>query len=369
MFFLHILALIKKEFLTLFKDPKSRFVVIGPPIIQLIVFGYACTYDLKNANIVILNHDKGHLSRELIDRFKNSDVFRVIKEVDDEREITPLIDSKDALMALNIHSDFTKNLLNGESAPLQVIIDGRNSNTAATALNYTRTIVKGFIAKWLDKKDIKLPMNLEIRPWHNPNLDSQWFMVTGLVGQLTLVVTIMVTALTIARERETGTFDQLLVTPLRPVEILIGKAVPGLLIGLFEGSFIVFLAVFWFKIPLEGHLWTLYLGLLFYLMAVIGVGLTISSLAVTQQQALMGAFIFIVPSVVLSGFTTPIANMPQIMQDISILNPVRHFMVILRGVFLEGSELEVLLPSLWPMLFLGVTNLCIATWLFKRRIY
>jgi len=369
MFFLHILALIKKEFLTLLKDPKSRFVIIGPPIIQLIIFGYACTYDLKNANIIIFNQDKGHLSRELIDRFRSSDVFRVIKDVNDESEIAPLLDSRDALMAINIHRDFTKKLIAGESAPLQVIIDGRNSNTAMSALNYTRTIVKDFIEKWLDKKDIKLPVNLEIRPWYNPNLDSQWFMVTGLVGQLTLVVTIMVTALTIARERESGTFDQLLVTPLRPIEILIGKAVPGLIIGIFQGSLIVFLAVFWFNIPLEGHLWTLYLGLLFYLMAIIGVGLMISSLAVTQQQALMGAFIFIVPSVVLSGFTTPIANMPVWMQDISFLNPVRHFMVILRGVFLEGSELDVLLPSLWPMLMLGIINLSIATWLFKRRIY
>jgi ABC-2 type transport system permease protein len=189
------------------------------------------------------------------------------------------------------------------------------------------------------------------------------------VGLLTLVVTTLVTALSVAREREQGTFDQLLVTPFRPVEILIGKALPGFIIGFFEATLIIVLATLWFQVPLRGSLLTLYVGLFCFLLSTIGMGLMISSLAVTQQQGLLGAFLFLVPSITLSGFATPIANMPHWVQQITYLNPTRYLLVILRGVFLEGAPLPSLVHQFWPMAIIGIANLALAARLFRHRLY
>ncbi len=212
------------------------------------------------------------------------------------------------------------------------------------------------------------PAHLEIRAWYNANLESRWFIVPGIIGLLTLVVTLLVTALSVAREREQGTFDQLLVTPLRPVEILIGKALPGFIIGTAEATVIILITVFWFGVPLRGHIMTLYTGLFLFILSAIGIGLMISSLAVTQQQGLMGAFLFMVPAIILSGFTTPIANMPVVVQKITLLDPLRYFMVVIRGVFLENTPFHLLIGQYWPMAIIGFVNLIVAAWLFRHRI-
>jgi len=213
------------------------------------------------------------------------------------------------------------------------------------------------------------PARLVTRAWFNPNLESRWFIVPGIAGLLTLVVTMLVTALSIAREREQGTFDQLLVTPYRPVEILMGKALPGFIIGTFEATVIILAAVFWFRVPLLGSLIALYTGVALFLLSAVGVGLMISSLAVTQQQGLLGAFLFLVPAVILSGFTTPIANMPRAIQYITLLNPMRYFMVVLRDVFLKGSPFHLLIGQFWPMAAIGIVSLAAAGWLFRHRMY
>jgi ABC-2 type transport system permease protein len=238
------------------------------------------------------------------------------------------------------------------------------------ALNYVRSIVIRFNLDWAESHNLsKPPAQLVVRSWFNPNLESRWFIITGIVGLITLLVTMLVTALSIAREREQGTFDQLLVTPLRPVEILIGKAMPGIIIGLVESSIIITVAVLWFKIPLVGSLLALYTGILLFLMSAVGFGLLISSLAVTQQQGMLGAFLFMVPSILLSGFATPIANMPQIVQDFTLINPMRYFMIILRGVFLEGTPMSLLVHQYWPMALIGLVTLAFAGWLFRHRMY
>jgi ABC-2 type transport system permease protein len=192
--------------------------------------------------------------------------------------------------------------------------------------------------------------------------------VPGIVGLMMLVVTTIVTGLSVAREREAGTFDQLLVTPLRPVEILLGKSVPGILIGLVEGSFILLMVIFWFEIPLRGSLGALYLGVFLFLLSAVGIGLMISSLAVTQQQGILGAFLFLVPAVILSGFATPISNMPEVVQHLTLINPMRYFMVILRGVFLEGDSYALLFNQYWPMAIIAVVTLSLAGWLFRHRM-
>ncbi len=282
----------------------------------------------------------------------------------------PLIDDKRALMVLHIGPRFTRDLLQGRPGAVQLIVDGRNSNTAAIVAGYAREIVTRFSSAWAAARGRPpAPARLRVRAWFNSNLESRWFIVPGIVGLLTLVVTMLVTALSVAREREAGTFDQLLVTPLRPVEILLGKALPGFLIGFVEATLIIVVAVAWFHVPLRGSLAALYLGLFLFLLSSIGVGLMISSISVTQQQGLLGAFLFLVPAIILSGFATPIANMPEIVQKLTLLNPMRYFMVILRGVFLQGNSLAALWPQYWPMAAIGLATMALAGRLFRHRLY
>jgi len=365
-----ILALMIKEFLALLKDKRSRTVLIAPPLMQLIVFGYAATFDLNQVPYAIYNEDPGSASRELLGHFAGSSTFRLVANLQSENQIEPLVDNKRALLVLHIGPHFTRDLLRQRPAPLQVIVDGRNSNTALVLLGYVRTIVTAFNWEWAALHGQPAPpARLNVVAWYNPNLESRWFIVPGIVGLLTLVVTMLVTALSVAREREAGTFDQLLVTPLRPVEILLGKSLPGFIVGLLEGSLIILLAVFWFQVPLRGSLAALYLGLFLFLLSAIGVGLMISSIALTQQQGLFGAFIFLVPAIILSGFATPIANMPPLVQNLTLLNPMRYFMIILRRVFLEGADVSLLWPQYWPMAVIGLINLVLAARLFRHRLY
>jgi ABC-2 type transport system permease protein len=289
--------------------------------------------------------------------------------MDHDAQLAPLIDNRDALIVLRLGQRFTAQLKRGESAPVQVIIDGRNSNTALLALGYLRTIVTDFNIEWAREHGLRgPPATLQVRPWYNENLLSRWFIVPGIVGLLSLVVTIIVTGLSVAREREAGTFDQLLVTPLRPAEILVGKSLPGIIIGLVEGSLILLVVIFWFEVPVRGSLLALYLGMFLFLLSAVGVGLMISSLAVTQQQGILGAFMFLVPAVILSGFATPISNMPTVVQHLTLINPLRYFMVILRGVFLEGDSWTLLVDQYWPMAIIAVVTLSLAGWLFRHRL-
>lgn len=367
---MRILALAVKEFLALLRDPKSRFVIIGPPVVQLLVFGYAATFDLTNVPFAIYSENPGLASRDLIARFRGSPTFEEIATVQADREIAPLIDSRQALLVLHVGPQFGHNIQTNESATVQILVDGRNSNTALLALGYAREIVAEFNQDWARRHGLSTsPARLQVRSWFNPNLSSRWFIVPGIVGLLTLVVTMLVTALSVAREREQGTFDQLLVTPYRPWEILVGKALPGFIIGTLEATLIVLVAAFWFRVPFLGSLTTLYTGVLLFLLSAVGVGLMISSLAVTQQQGLLGAFLFLVPAIVLSGFSTPIANMPPVVQKITLINPLRYFVVILRNVFLEGTPFSLLLDQFWPLAVIGAVTLTLAALLFRRRMY
>ncbi len=368
---LRIYALLIKEFLNLLKDKKSRLVLIVPPLVQLFIFSYAATYDLNQAPIALYNEDGGIASRDLLARFNGAPAFKTVLTIDRQEQITDALDNKKVLLVIHLGQHFSRDLLSGQHpAKVQILLDGRDSNTAQIALGYARTVISDFNLNWARQHHLALPpATLEARAWFNPNLESRWFIVPGIVGLLTLVVTIVVTALSVAREREQGTFDQLLVTPLNPLEILLGKAIPGLIIGIVEVSFIIFMAIAWFKIPLLGSLGGLYLGIVLFVFAVIGVGLMISSLAITQQQGLLGAFLFIVPAVILSGYATPIANMPPLVQDLTLINPLRYFLVILRGIFLEGLRTEELFDQYWPMAIIGLLCLCSAGWLFRRRMY
>jgi ABC-2 type transport system permease protein len=365
-----VLALMRKEFLALLRDKKSRVVVFVPPILQVLVFGYAATFDLKNIPYAIYNEDNAGISRELEAGFNGSPNFQQIARILRHDEIGPLVDKRQALLILHIGPRFGRDLASGKPAVVQIIVDGRNSNTAMLALNYARSIIDSFNNRMRERNGAAgPPAMLETRAWFNPNLESRWFIVPGIVGLLTLVVTLLVTSLSVAREREQGTFDQLLVTPFRPAEILMGKALPGFIIGTAEATVIILVTVFWFRVPLNGSIITLYTGVVLFLFSAIGVGLMISSMSVTQQQGLLGAFLFVVPAVILSGFTTPIANMPQLVQYITLINPMRYFMVVIRGVFLEGTPFSMLLGQFWPMAAIGLFTLLLAGWMFRHRLY
>lgn len=365
-----ILALVRKEFLTLLKDPKSRMVLIVPPMIQLLVFGYAATFDLRHVPYAVLDEDHGLASRELLARFEGSTTFSKVAVLAAETEIAPLVDRRRVLVVVHVGPRFTDELLSGRHAPLQVIVDGRNSNTAMVALNYVRSVVNHFNDEWIAGRGLQgPPARLQMRAWFNPNLDSRWFFIPGIIGMLTLVVTMLVTALTVAREREQGTFDQLLVTPMRPAEILIGKTIPGFVIGIVQATLILLVATLWFEVPFLGSLPAFYAGLALFLLSGVGAGLLISALSATQQQGLLGAFLFMVPAVILSGFATPIANMPEVVQMITLVDPLRYFLVVLRKVFLEGAGFGLLLDQFWPMAAIGAATLILAGWLFRHRMY
>ncbi len=368
--FARILALAIKEFLALLKDKRSRVVIIVPPMVQLIVFGYAASFDLNHVPYAVYDRDGGYAARQLLAGFRGSPNFRLAYHIERESQIAELIDARKVLMVVQVGPRFTAELASGGSAPVQVLVDGRNSNTAQVAQNYAAQIVNDFNDRWShDHGRATYPAHLVTRAWYNPNLESRWFFVSGLVGILTLVVTMMTTAMSVAREREQGTFDQLLVTPMRPVEILIGKSLPGLIIGVLLASAVTTIAVLWFHVPLHGSLPTLYSGIVLFLFAAIGMGLMISSLAVTLQQSLLGSFLFLVPAVILSGFATPIANMPQAVQLLTYANPMRYFLVILRGVFLEGAGFSLLFNQMWPLALIALVTLSIAGWLFRHRMY
>lgn len=364
-----IRALVVKEFLAIWRDRRSRVVLFVPPIVQLLVFGYAATFDVTHIATAIYNEDAGLPARDLIARFEGAPAFDVTTHLSREEQIAELVDPRHVSLVVHIGQDFSRDIRSRQPARVQFIVDGRESNTALIILGYAGAIVADFNRDWARSHGESLPpASLVIRSWFNPNLETRWFFIPGIVAILTLVVTMVVTALSVAREREVGTFEQLLVTPLRPAEILIGKSLPAYVIGLGEATVIVAAAVFWFGIPFRGDLALLYAGLSLYLLAAIGVGLMISSISRTQQQAILGAFLFVVPAVILSGFATPIANMPQAVQDLTLLNPVRYFLIVVRGLFLEGLPAELVVRQLWPMALIAAVSLTSAAWMFRHRM-
>ncbi|MGO9535247.1 MAG: ABC transporter permease [Syntrophobacteraceae bacterium] len=367
--FRRILALIRKELLAILKDPRSRFTVLGPPIIQTLIFGYAATYDLSRVRYAVYDQDRSEASRQFLADMDGSGTFRRVANLRDQREIGPLIDSKTVLIVVQFGQDFERRLLLSQRADVQVIADGRNSNTAGTALNYIGTIADSFNAKWQETHGAPSPPVQTVpRAWYNPNLETRWYMVPGMIGMLTMVQMVIITAMSVAREREQGTFDQLLVTPFRPIEIMIGKSVPSILIGLVQVTMVLILALFWFKIPFQGSLFTLYFGVLLFLIASVGIGLMVSSVAATMQQALLGSFLTIMPFAMLSGLSTPISNMPREVQYVTLLNPVRYVISIIHRVFLEAATFRGIASDMWPLAVIALFSLSIAVWMFRRRL-
>lgn len=366
-----------KEFIQVFRDKRTRFLLFGPPIIQMVLFGYAATFEIYHVPTVVLDLDHSQESRELISHFSSSRYFDVQHRLTDDRQVSDLIDQGKATVGLEIHAGFAQNLRKGETAPLQVIVDATNSNTALIASGYIRQIALGFAHDYqVDRIYRVMPqvleqipsVQLEQRPWYNPDLRSRWFFVPGIIGSLTLVLVVTLTAFAVVREREIGTLEQIMVTPIRPFEFILGKTLPFFLIGLLDVSLIATVGTFWFEVPFRGHLLVLFAGAILFLLSMQGVGLLISTVSSTQQQAMVTGFFFIMPAVTFSGFAFPISTMPMWLQYLTYLNPLRYFLVVLRGTYLKGVGMGILWPQLLLMAALGAILLTIAALRFHKAL-
>jgi ABC-2 type transport system permease protein len=368
--FWRTLNLTWKELLTMFKDRRSRFSLVIPPLLQAIIFGYAASYDLKDVPYAICDQDRSAASHELLAGFDGSGAFRRIAEVGNIARLEPLIDHREALMAIQVPADFERRLSRGQAANVQVIVDGRNSATAGAVLSYAGAIATAFSQRWSDAHGGGggRELNLVTRAWYNPNLITQWQILPSLLGTITLIGITIVTSLSVAREREEGTLDQLLVTPMRPHEVMIGKAVPSLLVGLLQATTLLCAARFWFHIPFAGSYLSLYLALILFLSAAVGIGLLVSAFAATMQQAMLGTFVLVMPFSLLSGMTTPIGNMPQVIQWIVVVNPLRWAIAIVQREFLEGAPFIQLLPLMLPLIVLAIISLSAAVWVYRHRL-
>jgi ABC-2 type transport system permease protein len=369
-----ILALTRKELLTVLKDPRGRFALFFPPIFQCLIFGYAATYDLNDVPYVLLDRDRSAASRDLLAGLDSAGIFHRVANLQSQTDMKAAIDERQALLAIQIDEDFERRLLGGLPAKIQVIADGRNSNTAATALGYIGNIVETFNARWratgvsFSSETAGAGIQVKTRAWFNPNLETRWHMVPSLIGTLTMLQTLLLTAMSVAREREQGTFDQLLVTPFRPVEIMAGKALPSVLVGLVQATNILLVAQLWFRIPFVGSFLHLYAGLSLFLLAAVGIGLLVSAIAATMQQAMLYSFMVMMPFALLSGLTTPLSAMPKALQYLTAVNPLRYAIDIAQRVYLEGADLERLTPDLWPLAMIAVITLTAASWMFRHRL-
>ncbi|APF39420.1 ABC transporter permease [Chelatococcus daeguensis] len=368
MWWTRLKALIVKELLALLRDPKARLILVGPPLVQLLVFSYAATLDVTNIDLVVLDRDAGAASRELVQRLEGAPDFRRVVPVESEAALAAAIDRQEAIAAISIGPTFSRDIAAGVPAKVQVILDGRRSNASQIVAGYISRIIQGLGAEIAVSGRAPPPVDVVARNWFNPNLIYQWFMVPNLVASIALLIGLIVTALSIARERELGTFDQLMVSPLRTHEILIGKVIPPMLVGTVHLTLYVLAAVVVFGVPLRGSIGLLYGSALFYLLSVAGLGLFISALAATQQQAILGAFLLLVPATLLSGFATPIENMPAWLQPVTIVNPLRYFLVIVRGVFLKDLPVAEVVAQTLPLALIAAAALMSAAWLFRRRL-
>ena len=365
-----------KELIQVLRDKRLRITLIFPPIFQLIVFGYAANLDVKNIMTAIRDLDQSADSRDLTSRFMSSKYFKTISYPQTPKEIEALIKKGEITLSLEIPSGFSQKLKKGNTAAIQIIVDGTESNTAMIALGYVSRILSEYstemIVKKLNQEGMKdfeeAGVKLEHRVCFNPNFESRFFYVPGVIATIAFLLPMILTAQAIVREREMGTLEQIMVTPIRSWELVLGKTLPFALIGLIDVVMIALVGVFWFKVPLRGNPLVLLLGNILFLMSSVGIGLLISTISSTQQQAQISTFFFMNPAFILSGFAFPLENMPEWLQYLTYINPLRYFLVIIRGTFLKGIGLEVLWPQMLAMAILGGLMITLSSMRFRKRL-
>jgi ABC-2 type transport system permease protein len=359
-FFRRIAVIVRKEFLAVLKDPKSRAILVVPAIVQSLLFGYAATYDLTHVPYALNDASHSAAAAELLAKLDASGTFQRKLTFATQAQLRDAIDSQQVLLAISIPVDFERRLYAGDAAPLQMVLDGRNSNTAGSAAAYVGAIVADFNRQWRDKHGGAQPaLRIESRAWFNPNLETRWYLMPGMIAALSMLQTLLLTALSVAREREQGTFDQLLVTPLTPVDIMI---------GLLQSTLILLVTRLWFEVPMAGSLLSVYAGLTLFTVASVGIGLSISAISLNMQQAMLYTFVLVMPMMLLSGLTTPVRNMPEVLQVATMANPLRFAIDMVQRVYLEGVGLGTLWPDMVPLLLIASITLPLAAWLFRHRL-
>ncbi|MFZ6689886.1 ABC transporter permease [Undibacterium sp. SXout11W] len=359
-----LIRLIRKELQAILGSKQGRMMLMVPVILQTAIFPFAATLEVKNASLAIYNQDDGVAGRELIERLSHAAAFTHIIMVHSQDELNHTIDTQSALLAVVVPMNLSRDLTTNRPAKVQMIVDGRRSNSGQIASAYALQVINDYGVE----VGVKPVANIQIRNLYNPNLEYKWHVLPSLVAIITTIGCLIVTALSVAREREEGTFDQLLVSPLTPAYIMAGKAIPGVMVACVQGSFIASVAHWIYGVPFTGSLCLLLAGMVGYGLALAGVGLFISSISSTQQQAFLGVFCFMTPAVMLSGYVAPIENIPVVLQWIAHMNPLTYFILILKGVFLKGLGFAGAWAYIWPLLVIALTSLTSALYLFRRHI-
>ena len=348
----------------MFRDPRMKAVVFVAPIVQLLLFGYAVNTDVRHINTFVVDHDRTAFTRDMIGVLDASEYFDLVQFSDNPVDLQVALDKGDAVVGIQIPPNFTRDFRVGAENPLQIFVDGTNSNTGTVARGYTLESIQAFLIEHAPAQ-VGNNLDLRVRAWFNPQLESRVYNVPGVIGLLLLLMCMLLTALAVVREREVGTLDQLLVTPLKPIELMLGKTIPVAIIGMIDLALISAIAILWFDIPFRGSPLVLVSASFVFILAGLSLGLLISTTAKTQQEAFMTMFLFLLPAIILSGFLYPVDSMPVFFQWLTLLNPVRHFLEIVRAVFLKGTGYEVLWPQFLALLGMATMGLWAATVRFR----
>jgi ABC-2 type transport system permease protein len=373
-----VLFMMWKEVLELRQDPRIFGIIFIAPVMQLAILGYAATTDVRNVPVVVVDADRSSASQSLVSRFQGSGIFTLVDTVSSLREVDPYLEGGSAWMALSIPAGYGESLSSGKPATLQILADGSDGNSTNIAMGYATNLVAGYaqelvgqMARSTDPSARPPAGGIEprVRVWFNPTLESRYFMLPGIFALLLLVVTSNLSSMAIVREREIGTLEQLNVTPLGRVQLILGKLLPYAVIGMIDALIVLVVIVFWFEVPLRGSFWLLVAMSLVYLLTTLGLGLFVSTISNTQQQAMMtSTFFFLTPMMYLSGFVFPIENMPAAIQPLTYLIPLRYFVIILRGIFLKGVGLETLWPQALALFAWGTVILTLAVLRSSKRL-
>jgi ABC-2 type transport system permease protein len=366
-----IREIMRKEFIQNLRDPRTRLLLLGPPMLQLILFGYAVNLDVENARTAWMDMDHTPESRELLSSFQGSPYFQITALPRNDRDVQDLMDHGDVQAVVRVLPGFSRDIKRGNASSVQILVDGTNSNTASIVSAYASQIVAGFAGQRVGGRPVPSvapALAAESRVWFNPDLKSRVYFVPGVIVTIIALVTIMLTAMSIVREKEIGTMEQLMVTPIRPMELILGKMIPFAIVGLVDSALVVVAALLVFNVPMRGSVLLLLFCTVLFLLSSLGVGLFISTISRTQQQAMMMSFVFFLPAMLLSGFAFPIRNMPAAVQSLTYLNPLRYFMRIVRNIFLKGVGVESLWQPMAALALFGFLILGLSTLRFRKKL-
>ena len=374
--FTRITSLIVKEFLQVFRDPRMRFTIFVAPVVQILLFGYAATMDITNVPTAVYDMDNTKQSRDVIRLFSYSKYFSIERYLQKESDIKYVMDRATIKTVIRFERGFAQDLTGNRSAQMQIIVDGTDSNAAQIILGYAGTIIGNYNSRvlqqraqvYLKRKDIYPVVELRDREWFNENLYSKNFYLPGVIAMIVTLMSLILTSMAVVREKEIGTMEQLIVSPIKPIELILGKITPFGIIAVVQMVMIATVGVLWFNIPLRGSIPLLFGGTLIYLLTSLGIGLFISTISATQQEAMMSVFLFYFPTILLSGFAYPVANMPQWVQYITILNPLKYYLIILRSIFLKGVGIAVLWDEMLVLLVMGIVVIIASSLRFRKNL-